>query len=170
MSKRQIAPRSICQNGIYPDPTRHSVLPSALAGASRDVRPSRARTRNCEEMVWEFEREEWSTPSLQAQLLDARLCGRHGSDRAVVLQFVHPAWFSSDDKALIYAAFEDGIRARQTGQVCFCHACITPLRQFPQADRIEYRSRRYAELTLAGVSDEEARLRISDELNTGVTL
>ena len=149
------------------------VLPSSRrrdTTASRDVTPSHATTRNCEEMVWEFEREEWSTPTLQAKLLDARLCGRHGSDRAVVLQSVHPAWFSPDDKALIYAAFEDGIRARQAGQVCFCHACITPLRQFPQAARIEYRSRRYAELTLAGATDEEARKRITDELAKGVML
>lgn len=109
-------------------------------------------------------------PEFAEELLDARLCGMHGRARSFVLHYVDPEWFNADQKARIFAAYDEGVRDRKAGMACLCFACITPLRKFPQAERIAYRSRRYAELTLSGVSDEEAQTLIADELKEGKLL
>lgn len=142
----------------------------AMLQASPPDRPAiKEDDRTYAEMAWQFGRDDLERPDFAWKLLDARLCGRHGALRRTVLYGVDPKWFTDDQKTLIFAAYAQGVRDRAAGVACLCVACITPLREFPQAERIEYRSRRYAELLLSGVDHDEACSRINQELKGEAT-
>ncbi|WP_399696579.1 hypothetical protein [Xenophilus sp.] len=110
-------------------------------------------------------------PPLDRAILRARLDGRHGFNRDLVLSGVSEDWFTPSEKLKIFAAYDAGVEARRRGVQCMCDACLIPDRIGEnERKRWAYRERRQRELAAKGYAPAEIEKHILEEIDMGAWL
>jgi hypothetical protein len=110
---------------------------------------------------------------LSYALIEARLSGRHGRDRAFTMEMLNEDGYrTADEMEELNVAFTEGEEAARSGYACHCRTCqsLTPAMREKEDRRVAYMLRRRDELEAQGVPRPEADARIEAEIGAGAAL